>query len=109
MKIFETRSPVDQIAGSPKVPRKRAPKGRLRALIDQTEPLLLAKKTLDKVYSNGYFENHYSRADTTLKGLLHKRAMDAWAHAEHFGSEKQGPETPEAKDGPIKLIINIGA
>ena len=111
MKIFETGSPVDRLSGDkPKRPSRIAPNGRLAELASRVGPLLHTKQILDKVYSNGYFETHYPDADKTLKGLLHQRAMDAWAHAEHFGSDESNMlETKESGEKQVKIVINLGA
>ncbi len=102
MKIFSTRSPIDML-DKLKLP-VGVPKGRLAQLAARLEPLLHNKKTLDKVYSKGYFENHYPEADKTLKRLLHKKAMDAWAHAE----DPMSQPVEQGHKG-ISLTINIGA
>lgn len=111
MRIFETKSPVDFINGEkPEMPTIRPPKGSLKRIAARCGPLLDAKHMLDKVYSNGYFENHYPDADRTLKGLLHKRAMDAWAQAEHFGADIDADDDEKmGHDKQISLVINIGA
>jgi len=109
MKIFETGSPVDRLGDKLKRPTRGVPRGRLAMLAARVGPLLQSKQVLDKVYSNGYFETHYPEADKTLKSLLHKRAMDAWAQAEHFGSDSE-PEGGERKDGKnINVVINLGS
>jgi hypothetical protein len=109
MKIFGSKSPVDFIHGEkPEVPMVRPPEGSIKRMASRVGPLLDVKCILDKVYSNGYFENHYPDADRTLKGLLHKRAMQAWAQAEHFGSDLNDYDD-EKKDKQISLVINIGA
>jgi hypothetical protein len=108
MKIFPTQSPVDRVFERPERPHVHSPRGRLSYLIDRSTPLLKAKKTLDKVYSNGYFETHYPDADKTLKGLLHERAMDAWSHAEHFCHDDEEKEEKEEKKKSINVVINLG-
>lgn len=108
-KIFGTGSPVDRVQGDkPKRPTRRPPEGSMEKLCAQIEPLLQTKKVLDKVYSNGYFENHYPDADEKLKGLLHERAMVSWALAEYFTeTEGKAPEDHHGKN--ISVVINLGS
>ena len=106
-KIFETGSPVDRLQGDKlKRPTRREPEGSIEKLCEQIEPLLQTKKTLDKVYSNGYFENHYPEADKKLKGLLHDRAMVAWAMAEHYIPVEKHEE---GHGKNISVVINLGS
>lgn len=112
MRIFSAKSPLDRLAGAKPKPAKLKP-GKLQALAKRMGPLLETKSILDKVYSNGYFENHYPDADELLKKTLHDRAMQAWAHAKAFGkndkeveSEDESGEREEEKN--INVVINIG-
>jgi hypothetical protein len=107
MKIFGTKSPVDFI-NSEKPKLERLKPGRLKALAKRLGPLLDAKSLLDKVYSNGYFENHYPDADVLLKNKLHERAMQAWAHAESMGDDDDIEPKANGSERKISLTINVG-
>lgn len=108
--IFPTHSPVD-VSGGEKV---KAPKPLGRGLYDKSIklrddkliPLLKVRESTDKVYSNGYFENHYSEADKLLKGLLHEKVMAAWANSINKKPKKK-KELTEEPSGGLQLSISI--
>jgi hypothetical protein len=83
--IFPSNSPVDVQGGD----RVKSPKKLKPGLFEKRNlfrarkfmPLLKAREEADRVYSNGYFENHYKDADKQLKSMLHEKVMDAWANA----------------------------
>jgi hypothetical protein len=113
--IFTARSPVDivdPIKESPSpLPRKKF--GRLAEIaFSRIQPLVDSRDTLNKVYSKGYFENHYPEADRSLKELLHSQTMQAWANAENPSSEvlQSKSEGKSLGDRPvIQLHFNLGA
>ena len=47
------------------------------SLEDQIEELLEARCRLNKVHSDGYFENFYPQADKSLKEVLHNKTIHA--------------------------------
>jgi hypothetical protein len=109
--IFPTNSPLHTLAGE-KVETPLPMTGALHALAKEQQerklqPLLKARKDTEKVYSKGYFENHYKDADKKLKKLLHEKVMAAWANSI---SDDQGPvEEPKEKKGlSLNLTISTG-
>jgi hypothetical protein len=113
--IFPTGSPVD-VQGGEKV---KAPKKLKRGLFEKNsllrdrklQPLLRARDDADKVYSKGYFENHYKDADKDLKGMLHEKVMDAWANSIGTGSDKKSEKVAvvDPKKGlSLNISITIG-
>jgi hypothetical protein len=110
--IFPTNSPVD-VSGGEKV---KAPKTLKRGLFERNSalrdrkfaPLLKAKEEADKVYSNGYFENHYKDADKTLKTMLHDKVMDAWANTNGYKKKKKEEDVKEGKGLSLTISVNLG-
>ena len=112
MTIFGTKSPLDRFGGKKPKLVKRAKPGRLMKLANKLGPLLKVKYELDKVYSNGYFENYYPDADKLLKGSLHEKAMEAWAHADGLGSTdmktaKSCEHEEHSENQGLNITINI--
>ena len=108
--IFPTNSPVHTLGGE-KVEAPKPISGALHALAKKKharrlQPLLEARKAAEKVYSKGYFENHYKDADKKLKSLLHEKVMDAWANSI---SDDDGYEEKEESKGGLSLSISIDA
>jgi len=112
-KIFSTKSPIEPEGlglDPPKKPLFAPSKKELTNLSERVSPLLHIRKAMDKVYADGYFERHYSEADKKLKNLLHRKAMTAWAHAEHFGSQHEEPckEEEPKQAAPVNIVIKLG-
>ena len=117
--IFPTHTPVDRQGGGDPIEepmpldgkRYRTEEGRL---LKKLSPLVAAKNEADKVYSNGYFENHYPDADKKLKRMLHSRVMNAWANAlnEHEREEEEKDERPRGHgglgNGGVTIHISVG-
>jgi hypothetical protein len=108
--IFPTKSPVDRLGGDK--PSNPGPLSRdnFKAICENTKrklkPLLKAKEVSDKVYSNGYFENHYPDADRELKSLLHEKVMAAWANAESDDSYEEEEFESHESTPTIQIIIS---
>lgn len=103
--IFPTGSPVDRAAGPLLAPTFR--RGRLRDLAKLHGSLLETRKIMDKVYSNGYFGNHYPEAEKLLKQSLHERAMQSWAGLKE-GKLVEHSE-PDGDEGiNLNITINLG-
>ncbi len=83
--IFSTHSPVDILDRKKQRPLSVKSPSILRKLASSVEakikPLLQVKEEVDRVYSNGYFENHYPDADKTLKDTLHQKVLASWTTA----------------------------
>lgn len=105
--IFPSKSPVSLLGDQPKPPATRSRK-TLRDIAAEHHrkltPLLRVKEEADKVYSNGYFEQHYKEADRLLKQLLHDKVMNAWAAA--LNDEKEEAEELPAISQGLKKNIN---
>ena len=100
--IFPTGSPVDRADGPLPIPMFQ--RGKLRRLARAQGDLLEARKILDKVYSNGYFGNHYPEAEKLLKNSLHERAMQAWAGLR----EGKSDDEDEHEGLSLNITINLG-
>jgi hypothetical protein len=86
--------------------------GLLRKLSDKHErlltPLLKVKKEADKVYSKGYFENHYPDADKHLKSMLHEKVMAAWSNSLNGNGKKvKEKEVDVHRESPLSISITI--
>jgi len=95
------RSPVDRL-DPPKLPSLLSGStGRLAGLASsRADGLLAARDTLNKVYSDSYFENHYPDADRKLKRVLHDNTMKAWEETEN--------PSPKSGGNKITLTISLG-
>lgn len=78
------------------------PGSLLQRLLKKLKPLLHAKEATNKIHSQGYFENHYPEADSTLKEVAHQHVMSALSHAR----ELAGDERSEGKS--ISINIHLG-
>jgi len=115
LSIFPVSSPIDRSFGSTEL---KAPKPmsdeifdtKYKKMLKKVRPLLEVKEEADKVYSNGYFENHYPEADKKLKSLLHEKAMDAWARSLSSKDAKVEDEEEEekAEKKAISITISLG-
>jgi len=99
--IFPMRSPVDAL-DPPKLPSLLSKStGRLAQLANsRSDGLLAARETLNKVYADSYFENHYPDADRKLKKVLHAKTMKAWEDVENAA--------PKSGGNKITLTISLG-
>lgn len=104
--VFSAKSPVDRLADRLKAPKAKP--GLFGRLTSRFKSLLDSKKTLDKVYSDGYFENHYPDADELLKNILHESTMQAWAMAKENQVEPDPEEEEEEEESKLCITINIG-
>ena len=88
--IFPTKSPV--AFGQKKRPLRlstMAAKFGLKTVHDRISELMHARKDVNKVHSEGYFENHYPEADGELKGLLHEKVMLAHSRLNNPNPDKE--------------------
>jgi hypothetical protein len=112
--IFPTNSPVDRLGGTsdakePYPCNSKLYKETSARLLRKLSPLLQARKEADKVYSKGYFENHYPEADKQAKRMLHSRVMNAWANAlNDMDDEQDVPRPGLGGGGGATIIINVG-
>ena len=67
-------------------------------LDSQVEEIMKARENLNKVHSEGYFENFYPQADKGLKEVLHNQAVRSVKTLE---SKAMG------REGVGNIIINI--
>ena len=105
--LFPTRTPTP-FDGDPK-PKKMAGKIASRflsGLVGRIKPLMKVRDAMDKVYSKGYFEQHYRGADKELKKLLHDEAL--LAHSKMKDPEVEGEEKDEKESHPLVININLG-
>lgn len=113
LSIFPTNSPIERNFGgttglkAPKPLEGEVFDSRYKKLLKRIRPLLEVKEETDRVYANGYFENHYPAADKKLKKLLHQKAMDAWARA-ITKEEKEEKEEKESDHGRVMITISLG-
>jgi len=104
--IFPTHSPVNSLAGPPeetKTPPAEDFKPRFSGKFMQR--LMESRADVNKIYSEGYFENHYPEADKQLKQFLHEKTMASWAKAL---SDNEETEHSEEQENPgLTVVINI--
>lgn len=121
--LFTVHSPIqrEEEPSPEKMKTSRIAK-RLKILSARVNGLLKARETCDKVYSNGFFENHYPKADKRLKELLHEKCMLAHSRAlnddlapEEVNDAAQAPvvvpqkeEPEEREEKPISVTISVG-
>jgi hypothetical protein len=110
--IYPTHSPVDRLGGeslpAPLPMRENDYKIASARLLRKLSPLLRAREEADKVYSNGYFENHYPEADKKVKRLLHNRVMAAWANALNDSCNDDNKFNGGLGNGGVTININVG-
>ena len=80
-------------------------------------PLLKVRETMDKVYSNGYFQQHYRDADIDLKRELNNQAKIAHSRLlaeddsmqdEHYEEEiETAPKNEERLAAPKNFTITL--
>lgn len=108
--IFPTGSPIKQLDSEDQVepmPMSHSEHDDYSSkLLCRLHPLLQARMEADKVYSNGYFERHYSKADKKLKRLLHDRVIAAWANALNDADPEERPKA--GLGSGITIQINLG-
>ena len=103
--IFPTKSPIE--FGQKKRPERlsaMASKYGLKTVHDRINELMEARKDVNKVHSEGYFENHYPEADGELKGLLHEKVM--LAHSRLENPEPDEHDDHEEKPKGITIVVN---
>lgn len=110
--IFPSNSPVTNLEPVKTKPiiLSRKKFGRLASLAKtRIMPLLKARKNIDKVHADGYFENHYPEADKKLKSLIHEDALIAWGNAENPSKEvlEEKAEGKELGSGGTTIVLNI--
>ncbi len=72
--------------------------------LSESDRIKLEHAMLDIAYENAYA---LLTGQTTFEGLLHDKAMEAWAKADGLGpADDDDHEEKESK--PLQLIINIG-
>jgi hypothetical protein len=102
---IESRSPIKQGDKlQPNKLRSRAANASVEKWRNKLMPLINARKILNKVYSNGYFENHYKEADADLKKVLHEQTMAAHSRLK---AKEEPPVDSEEPCDTRALTINI--
>ncbi len=77
-----------------------------KRLTHRVKPMMKVRDAMDKVYSKGYFQNHYPDADGELKQTLHKEAMVAHSR---LRAQEEAPEEDHGLLGPkMSITINLG-
>lgn len=103
--VFPTRTPIG--FKEKRDPPKLAPRLAKRFFDNMSQrikPLMKVRDAMDKVYSKGYFENHYPEADSELKKTLHEEAMVAHNRLREPAVEKED----ENKSPSISITLNLG-
>lgn len=101
--IYSAGSPVPH--GQRRQPRlitRKLADTKQRSLKERIEPLLEARKQVNKVYNSTYFENHYPVADRDLKTALNEKVMNAHSRLRAEEDESNSGE------GSITIVLNIG-
>lgn len=102
--IFSSKSPVTQ--GNEPTPEYMPLdelKNRHQQMKCRLKEALKVRKDMDEVYSKGYFENHYPKADRRLKELLSQRANLAISRMDNYEKDNDSEE----KKG-FQLTIKVG-
>lgn len=107
--LFTTHSPISR--GEEPTPERMKTNRlaqRLKVISARLNNLLKTREEADRVYSNGYFENHYPKADKQLKNLLHEKVMLAHSRAlnDELDSDETGGE-PRSEESDAKVTIII--
>lgn len=109
--LFNAASPIEMGAGNEPEYNSKMPLFKLRkkllTLGRRVGDVLRVREQLDKLYSNGYFQNHYPKADSSLKELMHQRAVSSISQMMNEEEEEEKEIKPEASKG-ASIIINIG-
>ena len=110
--IFPAGSPVDRLGGEKPETPPTIHRGLFKRIAEHQRcriaPLLQAKDEVDRVYSNGYFENHYPDADKKLKDILHRKVMAAWSNALNELQEEEDHDDRPTGGSGLTIIINPG-
>lgn len=106
--IFPTRSPISSLAGPPEETKTPPDEDFMPRYSGKfMSRLMEARKDLNKVYSEGYFENHYPEADKSLKQFLHERALASWAKALREKPEPEHEEEEHEEKQQVTVVINL--
>ena len=110
--LFSSNSPIESegISGTKQKPAKvSAEKAecRLAEISERSHSLIHAREQVNKVHSEGYFENHYKDADKKLKKMLHEKVLLSWRKmiSERVKNRKEKEE--EAPESRPRVIITI--
>jgi hypothetical protein len=71
----------------------------------QLEDIMGIREKLNKVHSEGYFENFYKKTDKTLKEVLHNKAVEAASSL--IAPRARLEETAGGKGSVGNITINI--
>ena len=82
--------------------------GLFGRLSNRIKPLLDAKHDIDKVWANGYFENHYPTADKLIKEIAHDRVLSALDHARSYAAVAPKEESDDENEKGVEITIRIG-
>ena len=105
--FFPLRSPISNLGGHPEETKVPPPMGFKPKYSEKAMKILMeARKNLNKIYSDGYFENHYPEADKDLKNHLHEQTMSSWTNA--MNKEEKAEEAGE-ENKQITVVININS
>ena len=106
--IFSTKTPVEFGRGdeaAPKTPSSLSSEF-FRLFSKRLKPVMKVRDAMDKVYSKGYFEQHYPDTDRQLKSLLHDEAQVA---KQCLNSASYGEiDNKDTKKTWIVVQINLG-
>lgn len=106
--LFQAHSVVDSM-DEPKY--KSIPRVKARSYLSEIERrirlCLEARAEADKIFSNGYFENHYPTADKLLKKLFHEKCMYAISHMMSDEPEEEAPEEVEEQESSNSKVTII--
>lgn len=104
--LFTTHSPITR-GEEPKPENQKSSKlaQRLKVISARLNNLLQARTEADKVYSNGYFENHYPKADKQVKNLLHEKVM--LAHSRALNNDISPEEIKESAEPALLAPMEL--
>lgn len=109
--LFSSNSPIEteNIGGPKQKPAKisaERAESRLAEISERSCSLIQARDQVNKVHSEGYFENHYKAADKKLKQLLHEKVLLAWKKMMNARTNKKTKEEAQPESKP-RVILTI--
>ena len=100
---------MENQGGQKQIPAKvsaEKAESRLAEISDKSHSLIHAREQVNKVHSEGYFENHYKEADRKLKKLLHEKVLLSWKRMISDRVKKKVKEEVQPESKP-RIIITI--
>jgi hypothetical protein len=107
--LFRKASPVD-MHSEPKYEKIGAANAdsRMKRIKRRLFPWVEATNVADKMYSAGYSENHYPKADKLAKRLMDEHMKLAASRMLADDDNEPGEGMEESKERPLSITISVG-